>query len=129
MATFAADVGVPFRFSEDCDLYVDEDEAIIDQALNLITFTPQGTVPLASTFGSQAELSVFDQLDSSTELILDTSLRNAFESQEPRAVLDKEFKFDESADQKKLVVIVPYRVSVTGKLFATRLVIGKLLGP
>lgn len=124
---YARDFSFPFQFNEDCDLLMDEDQEIIDQALQLITFIPQGSIRLFPEMGSSAQLAVFDPLDEETTLIFDTSLRNAFESLEPRVFLDKEFVFDESADEQKLVVIVPYKIKVNGDTTASRFVIDRPL--
>jgi len=124
---YARDISFPLRFNDDCDLLMDEDQEVIDQALQLITFIPQGSIRLTPQFGSAILLSVFDQLDDETELIIDTSLRNAFETLEPRVFIDKEFIFDQSADERKLIVVVPYRIKVTGDLSASRFVIDRPL--
>jgi phage baseplate assembly protein W len=119
---YARDVSFPLRFDEDCDLFLDENEAIIDQSIQLIAFTNKGNVILTEDFGSSINLSVFDPLDTETELIIDTSLRQAFEANEPRVFLDKEFVFDESADESTLIIMVPYRIKVNGKLAASRII-------
>lgn len=124
---YARDISFPMQFTEDCDLYMDEDQDIIEQSLQLITFIPQGSFRLFPNLGSVAELAVFDPLDEETTLIFDTSLRNAFETLEPRVFLDKEFTFDESADESKLVVIIPYKIKVTGELAASRFIIPRPL--
>lgn len=120
---YARDISFPLQFTEDCDLYMDEDQEVIDQSLQLITFIPQGSFRLFFNMGSVIQLAVFDPLDEEATLILDTSLRNAFETLEPRVFLDKEFTFDESADELKLLVIVPYKIKVTGELAASKFVI------
>lgn len=124
---YARDISFPLQFNEDGDLLMDENQEIIDQALQLITFIPQGSFRLNPAMGSTVRLAVFDLLDQETELIIDTSMRNAFETLEPRVFLDKEFTFDESADESKLVVIVPYKIKVTGELSASRFVIPRPL--
>ena len=120
---WARDVSFPFQFLDDCDLVQDENEEVVDQALILITFTRNGVVLLTSNFGSALTSSVFDQLDDVTELEIDSTLRRAFETQEPRVFLDREFIFDETAGANKLIVLVPYRIVVTGKYTVARLVI------
>lgn len=124
-ANWARDVSFPFRFTEDCNLELDEDEAVVEQALNLISFIPKGTIILFSVMGSALEISVFDQLDEETELLIDTSMREAFEELEPRVFLDKEFVFDQSPDEQKIIVIVPYHIKVTGRLTANRFTIAR----
>ena len=124
---YARDISLPFRFDEDCDLAVDEDEAIIDQSVHVIAFTKKGSVILTESLGSSLEFSVFDPLSSESELVIDTSLRQAFELNEPRVFLDKEFTFDESADESTLFVLIPYRIKITGKLSASRIVIPRPL--
>jgi len=123
--SYARDVSFPIRFTEECDVLLDEDQEVIEQALQMITFISSGSVRLYPQFGSAAHLVVFDQLDEGSSIILDTSLRTAFESLESRVILDKEFIVDESADELKFIVIVPYRIRVTGELAATRLVIDR----
>lgn len=120
---YARDISMPFRFNEECDILMDEDQEVIDQALILITFIPAGLIRLFPEMGSGAHLVLFDQLDDESTIILDTALRNAFESLEPRVFLDREFIFDESPDQLKIITIVPYKIKVTGELSATRLVV------
>ena len=122
---WARDIGFPFRFTEDCNLVLDEDEAIIDQALQLITFVKKGTVILFNVFGSAVEVSVFDPLDDATELVIDTSLRLAFEELEPRVFLEREFTFDQTADELKLIIIAPYKIKVTGKLTSSRFIVDR----
>lgn len=124
---YARDVSLPMQFDADCDLLLDEDQEVIEQSLQLLTFIPQGSFRLFPDLGSAAQLAVFDPLDEETTLIFDTSLRNAFETLEPRVFLDKEFTFDETADEQKLVVIVPYKIKVTGDLAASRFVIPRPL--
>lgn len=124
---YARDLSFPLRFTEDCDVLMDENQEIIDQSLQLITFIPQGSFRLFPDLGSAAQLGVFDPLDEETTLIFDTSLRSAFETLEPRVFLDKEFTFDETPDESKLVVIVPYKIKVTGALSASRFVIPRPL--
>lgn len=124
---YTRDISFPFRFNEDCDLLMDENEELIEQALNLITFIRSGTIRLFQSLGSSVALALFDQLDAETELIIDTSLRNAFETNEPRILIDKEMTFDQTPDERKLIVIVPYRIKITAKLAATKLVIDRPL--
>jgi phage baseplate assembly protein W len=130
MATqvYARDVSFPMRFDEDCDLFMDEDELLIDQSLQIIAFLPNGTVILFRDMGSGVEASVFDPSDRLTELVIDTSLRTAIESLEKRVTLDRDFVFDSTPDELKVVVAVPFRVAATGKLFTSRIVIAKPVG-
>lgn len=120
---YTRDVSFPLRFDEDADLALDEDEAVIEQALQIIAFTPRGSVILTETLGSNMQLDVFEQLDEATELSIDSSLRRAFEENEPRVFLDREFQFDESPDEHKLIVIAPYTIIVTGQLAVSRFII------
>lgn len=120
---YAVDVGLPFRFSEDCDLFLDSNDGIIEQAINIITHTPLGSIPLFPEMGSSVRNSVFDPLDDTANLVIDNSLRTAIERLEPRVVLDKQLKFDESADQQKRIVIVPARVIPTNRPIAPKVVI------
>lgn len=125
---YARDVSLPFRFTEDADIWLDEDQEVLDQALNLIAFTPQGTIPLAYELGTFLLFSVFDPLDPPTRLAIDTSLRKAFERLEPRVVLNDQFIFDETPDENKLIVIVPYHVAATGLRTVARFVISRPMG-
>lgn len=120
---YARDIAFPFQFNEDCDLRMDEDNEVIEQALQLLTFIKKGSVRLHGTIGSEIKLALFDTLDEETELIIDASLRAAFEENERRIILDKEFVFDQSADESTLFVIVPYRVVITGLSTATKLIV------
>lgn len=122
---YARDISFPLRFGEECDLLMDEDQEVIDQAITLITFIPSGSIILFPQMGSAAQLILFDQLDETSQLIMDTALRNSLESLEPRIMLDKELVFDESADEKKLICLVPYRIKVNGELTAIRMVIDR----
>lgn len=124
---YARDLYFPLTFTDDCDLLMDEDVAVIDQSLQFITFIRQGTIRLFPEMGSYADRAVFDQLDEETELLIDSSLRSAFEALEPRVVLDKEFAFDETADEERIVVLVPYTIKVNGKLASSRFVIPRNL--
>lgn len=126
---YARDISFPLRFGEDCDLLMDEDQEIIDQSLQLITMVPSSTIRLFPQFGSAVSSSVFDPLDEETELIIDTSMRTAFEALEPRVFLDREFTFDQTPDESKLIVIVPYSIKITGALAATKFVIDRPLNP
>jgi phage baseplate assembly protein W len=125
---YARDISWPLRFDEDCDLAVDEDREVIDQALHLLAFIRRGEVPLTETFGSALEDSIFDFLDDATELAIDSSLRRAYEANEPRVFLDREFLFDESPDERKLVIIIPFRIVVTGEAATSRIVVSRPIG-
>ncbi len=127
-ARYARDVGYPFRFDADCDLALDEDENVIDQALILITFTPAGSVILFLELGCDIDFSVFDPLEPATQLAIDTSLRMAFEKLEPRVFLDREFIFDEIPDANELLVVVPYMIKNTNQMWNTRLTIPRPVG-
>ena len=124
---WARDIALPFRFDADCDLVQETDHEVVDHALNIIAFTPNGTVILFNEMGCALEASVFEMMDEETRLIIDTSLRTAFESQEPRIYLDKEMVFDESPDEKTLFIIVPYKIKVNGELTATKFIVPRLL--
>jgi len=127
-STFARDISFPLRFDSECNLATDEDEEVVEQALNLITFLPQGTLPLFPDMGSTAVLTVFDPLDAGSKLSLDTSIRMAVSRLEPRVVLDKEFTIEESADELKIIAIIPYRIIVNNKSGAVRLTIPRPIG-
>jgi hypothetical protein len=122
---YARDISMPFQFDAECDLLMDEDQEVIDQSMNLITFIRSGVIRLFPTMGSGAMAAVFDQLDIYAETILDTSLRTAFEAQDPRVFLDKQFIFDETPDEGKVIIVVPYKIKVNGQLTATKLVIDR----
>ncbi len=120
---YARDISLPFRFDSDCDLAVDEDEDVLEQAIILIAFTPTGTIILDVNFGTDFTISVFDPLDEETQLQIDTSLRMSIEEHEPRIFFDKEFIFDELADSNELLVIVPFVIKNTNQRWSSRLTI------
>ena len=72
---YARDIAYPFRFTEDCDLGLDENEQVIEQSLILILFIIRGSIVLFRVFGSSVIHSVFDPMDESGALALDTSIR------------------------------------------------------
>ena len=55
--TYARDVSFPIRFTEECDVLLDEDQEVIEQALQMITFILSGSIRLYPQFGSAAHLS------------------------------------------------------------------------
>lgn len=121
--TYARDVALPLKFDEDCNLTLDENEAIIDQAIHIIAFTRAGAIPLFITMGSEAQLGLFEPNDETTQLAIDSSLRIAFEQNESRVYLDREFVFDETADGTSLMIIIPYTIIVNGKLVTSRFIV------
>lgn len=125
--SYARDISFPLRFNEDCDLFLDEDQEVVEQAINLAVFVSAGSIRLYPKFGSSINLSLFENFSQELQLILDTSIRSAIEGLEPRLVLDKEFVFDVSADEKRIICIIPYRLVTTGEISATRLVIDRPL--
>lgn len=112
---YAVDVGLPFRFTEDCDILLDVDDAIIQQALDLITFTPAASLLLFPEMGSEITTSVFDPLDPVSNILIDNSIRKAMQKLEPRIVLDKKFIFTDDPDNNKKSVLVPGRVVPTNR--------------
>ncbi len=124
---YTRDLSFPMQYNEECDTLLDEDEEVIEQSLQLITFTNRGTVLLFDGFGSTIQPSVFDPLDDTTQLAIDTSMRTSFEINEERVFIDKEFSFDETPDENKLVIIIPYKIKVTGRLTASRFIIPRPL--
>lgn len=120
---YARNVSLPLRFDASADLALDTDEELIDQAIQLVVFTLTGSFPLFTDFGSTTIANVFDPLDNATQLQFDNSIRNGLTNHEPRVFLDKEFIFDERRDQNELIVIVPFKIKVTGRLAASRVII------
>jgi phage baseplate assembly protein W len=119
---YARDISFPMTFTEDCDLFIDENEQIINQALVLIVRTPKGTSVLFGDFGTDLMISLFDPNDDETQLLIDTSLRNSIELLEPRIFLDKDFVFDESTDGSKIIVLIPYKIIITGQSLVSRFI-------
>lgn len=118
---YARDISFPFRYDENCDLALDENEQVIDQSVYILVFSRRGGIVLYREFGSEVELSVFDQLDDVLELELDTSIREAISRFEGRVLLDKELTFDELADSSKIQVVLPITIKNTGQQYYARL--------
>lgn len=124
---YTVDVAMPFQFTEDCNIALDVNERLVDQGVKLAVQVMQGSIPLFSSFGSQVPASIFDPLDDETELVIDSSIRNSINNNEPRAYLDQSILFDQSADESRLVITIPYRIVITGELTATKLTLRKVV--
>ena len=120
---FARNISFPFRYTDDADLFIDENEEVVDQSLFIIVFTREGTFLLTPDLGTKIEASAFDPLDAESNLQMDTSLRNGIERNDPRVFIDREFTFDEVAQNNSVVITIPYTIVVTGKAIASRFVV------
>ncbi|MCG8436003.1 MAG: hypothetical protein MJA83_18440 [Gammaproteobacteria bacterium] len=120
---FARNISYPMRFTQDADLFLDENEEVIDQSLFIIVFTRSGFFLLTPELGNQIEANVFDPLDSESTLQMDTSLRNGIEANDPRVFIDREFEFDETTDSLGVTILIPYTIVLTGESVASKFIV------
>jgi hypothetical protein len=100
-------VDSPFRFEEDGDLALTQDEKAIEDNMKNSVFIQKFGIPLRSQIGSRVPLSPFEPNDLATAQALTFDIVEAIREGEDRVYVDSA-QVVTNSEQTELSIIVPY---------------------
>jgi phage baseplate assembly protein W len=98
----------PLRFDATCDLPLVYDDEAIKQNMRSAVFIPVRSLPLKTDIGSEVPHTPMEPNDTVQQRLLQYSVRNAIENNEPRVLVSGELRAVASLDINTLEMTVPF---------------------